>query len=183
MSSKTLIQPQPIPRLEAERLVLRAFDKSDFDAHLAIMSRPEVNRFLGPPMTREGLWRRTVASVGMWTVLGFGGWIVERKADGKLIGNVGFFDARRDLEPDFRGAPEMGWIFDPEVHGHGLAGEACRTALDWLDRNLQPTPVWAIISPDNAPSRRLASRLGFVEVSETVYESEATLVLQRPERD
>ncbi len=34
---------------------------------------------------------------------------------------------------EFGGEPEMGWIFVHEVHGQGMAGEACRAALDWAD--------------------------------------------------
>ena len=76
----------------------------------------------------------------------------------------------------------MGWIFDVGVHGQGIASEACSAALDWLDAKLPPTPVWAIIAPDNQPSRRLAQKLGFEELDETSYKDERTLVLRRPPR-
>ena len=74
----------------------------------------------------------------------------------------------------------MGWIFATETHGQGLAGEACRAVLDWAERNLDPTPIWAIIAPANEPSIRLAERLGFERLGETPYNSEPTLVLKRP---
>ncbi|MDQ3144164.1 MAG: GNAT family N-acetyltransferase [Pseudomonadota bacterium] len=170
------------PPLETERLVLRRFETSDFDAHLAIMAEPEVHRHLGPPMSREDLWRRTIGGVGMWIVLGFGGWMVLRKDDGTLIGNVGFFDARRDLDPDFGGAPEMGWIFSAAARGQGLAREACDAALGWLDANLQPTPVWAIIEPSNEASFKLAARLGFERLSDSIYHDEPIAVLKRAAR-
>jgi RimJ/RimL family protein N-acetyltransferase len=170
------------PRLETERLILRAFAKADFDAHMAIMARPEVTRFLGPRLSREDLWRRIVSSVGMWTVVGFGGWMVETKADGRLVGNAGLFDARRDLLPDFGGEPEMGWIFDPSVHSQGIAREACDAVLAWAGRNLPPTPVWAIISPGNDASFRLAERLGFERLDDSVYHDEPIAILRRPAR-
>ncbi len=170
------------PTLETERLVLRRFEADDFDAHLAIMAEPAVHRHLGPPMSREDLWRRTIGAVGMWTVLGFGGWMVLRKADDALIGNVGFFDARRQLNSDFGGAPEMGWIFSPTVHGQGLAREACDAALGWLDANLLPTPVWAIIEPGNTASFKLAARLGFERLANSIYHDEPIAVLRRPAR-
>ena len=90
---------------------------------------------------------------------------------------VAFF---RALDPDFGDTPEMGWIFATETHGQGLAGEACRAVLDWADANLQPTPIWAIISPDNAPSIRLAERLGFEHRNRSTYHDEPILVLKRP---
>jgi RimJ/RimL family protein N-acetyltransferase len=113
-------------------------------------------------------------------LLGFGGWAVTRKSDRKLIGMVGLFNAWRALEPEFGEQPEMGWIFAAETHGQGIASEACLSALQWAETNLEPTPVWAIIAPSNAPSFRLAERLGFVQVGEVLYDEEPTAVLQRP---
>ena len=74
----------------------------------------------------------------------------------------------------------MGWIFATEVHGQGIAGEACRAVLDWADAQLAPTPIWAIISPGNAPSFKLAERLGFERSRDSVYHDEPIAVLKRP---
>jgi RimJ/RimL family protein N-acetyltransferase len=168
------------PVLETERLILRPFRADDFDAHFAILTHPEVQRHLGPALSREDLWRRSVASVGMWSVVGFGAWMVIDRTTGRLIGNTGFFDARRDLQPDFAGAPEMGWIFDPQVHGQGIAREACSAALAWADANLQPTPIWAIVDPNNERSLRFGSSFGFKRLADSVYNGEPIAILKRP---
>ena len=145
------------------------------------MHQPEVHRHFGPtPIGEEELWRRMAAGVGSWPLIGSGSWAVERKEDGALVGNVGLFNSWRALEPVFGEEPEMGWIFSTEVHGLGMAGEACRAALDWAESNLDPTPVWAIISPANEPSLRLASKLGFAVLHDTTYNDEAITVLKRP---
>ena len=83
-------------------------------------------------------------------------------------------------EPGFGEEPEMGWIFDTETHGQGIASEACLAALGWAKDNLAPTPLWAIIAPENEPSLKLAGRLGFERVSEVVYHDSPTVVLRRP---
>ena len=169
------------PRIETERLVLRHWRKADFRPYHAILQQPEVHRHFGPnPMSAEECWRRLAASAGMWQLNGFGTWGVERKSDGKLIGNAGIFTAWRDLEPEFGEEPEMGWIFAAETHGQGLAFEACRAVLDWAHANVEPTPIWAIIAPANEPSIRLAERLGFERLGETDYHGDPTLVLKRP---
>jgi RimJ/RimL family protein N-acetyltransferase len=169
------------PRIETDRLVLRPWRREDFRPYHAILQEPAVHRHFGPePMGQEECWRRLSASVGMWALLGFGGWAAERKADGKLVGSLSLFNAWRAFEPEFGDEPEMGWIFATETHGQGLAGEACRAALDWAESALDPTPVWAIIAPANAPSIRLAERLGFEALGETLYNDEPTLVLKRP---
>jgi len=169
------------PRIETERLVLRPWRKDDFRPYHAILQQPDVHRHFGPqPMGVEECWRRLMAAVGGWQLNGFGTWAVERKADQKLIGNVGLFTAWRDLEPQFGEEPEMGWIMDSETHGRGLALEACRAALDWAEATLDPVPVWAIVAPANEPSLKLAERLGFERIHETQYHGDPTVVLRRP---
>jgi RimJ/RimL family protein N-acetyltransferase len=169
------------PRIETERLVLRAWRKDDFRPYHALIQHPAVHRHFGPdPMGLEECWRRVTAAAGGWQFNGFGTWVVERKADGKLLGNVGLFTAWRDLEPEFGEEPEMGWIMAAETHGQGLASEAGRAAIQWAEANLDPTPIWAIIAPANEPSLKLAERLGFERVHETSYQGDPTLVLKRP---
>ena len=75
----------------------------------------------------------------------------------------------------------MGWIFATDQStGRGIAGEACRAVLDWADAHLQPTPIWAIISPANAPSFKLAERLGFERFArQPSITTSRSLVLQR----
>ena len=171
------------PTLETERLVLRQYRKSDFPAHHAIVGDPAVMNQLGvSALGREEAWRRVAASVGMWELMGFGGWAVIRKADHKLVGMVSLFNAWRALDPQFGEQPEMGWIFATEVHGRGIAGEACRGVLDWADAHLAPTPIWAIISPGNDASFKLAERLGFERLPDSVYHDEVIAVLKRSSR-
>ena len=167
----------PAPTLRTERLILRGFVAEDFAAHEAIMAQPEVMEFLGPPMSREDHWRRIISNVGQWIVCGYGGWLVEY--DGRIVGNCGFFDAKRGLDPNFDGQPEMGWIFGREVHGQGIAGEACRAAIEWADGYLK-RDIWAIISPGNDASFRLAERLGFAIVGRSTYHDDEIDVLKRP---
>jgi RimJ/RimL family protein N-acetyltransferase len=169
------------PRIETERLVLRPWRKDDFRPYHAILSQPEVHKHFGPtPMNAEEAWRRLTSFVGGWQFLGFGMWAVEEKAGGRLVGIVGLFNAWRGLDPEFGEEPEMGWIMAAETHGKGMALEACRAVLEWAHANLAPTPLWAIIAPANAPSIRLAEKLGFEVVGETPYHGDTTLVLKRP---
>ncbi len=169
------------PTLETERLRLRAWRRDDRTAYFDILQEPAVFRHFGPePMGMEECWRRLMAASGGWQLNGFGGWAVERKSDGRLLGMTALFTAWRDLEPQFGEEPEMGWIFASEAHGKGLASEACRTVLDWAEATLDPTPIWAIIAPANEPSLKLAAKLGFERIHETPYHKDPTIVLKRP---
>ena len=168
------------PVIETERLRLRPWRKEDFRPYHALLQHPDVHRHFGPePMGEEEAWRRLAAAVGMWDLIGFGGWAVIRMSDERLVGMLSLFNAWRALEPVFGEEPEMGWIFAHDVHGQGMAGEACRAVLEWAESNLDPTPIWAIIAPANEPSLKLAAKLGFERVDETSYHDDPTVVLKR----
>ncbi len=169
------------PVIETDRLRLRPWRKDDFRPYHSLLQHPEVYRHFGPnPMGQEECWRRLAASIGMWDLLGFGGWAVERSSDDRLIGTLSLFNAWRDLNPVFGDEPEMGWIFSHEVHGQGMAGEACRAVLGWAEASLPPTQIWAIIAPENEPSLKLAAKLGFERIGDSLYNDEPTVVLKRP---
>ena len=168
------------PLVETERLVLRDFRLSDLDAHAATLGNRDVVRHLGgQPFDREDSLRRLTMAAGQWPLQGIGYWAVERKSDGRLVGQVGFADFQRNMKPDIAGLPEMGWIFDPVVHGQGIAGEAARAALAWIDEQVAPPQVPAIISIENAKSMRLAERLGFVREPDAVYRDELIALFRR----
>jgi len=158
------------PRIETDRLVLRALRAEDLDPLWAIWSNEEVVRFLGGnPLSREETWRRTLAACGQWPVAGFGYWIVELKADQRVVGQLGFADFKRDMEPRLEGLPELGYVFDTSVQGQGLAFEGCKAALEWANSELDASSYPAIISPENNASIRLAERLGFVREPDAIY--------------
>jgi RimJ/RimL family protein N-acetyltransferase len=118
-------------------------------------------------------------SCGLWPMLGYGYWAVERKQEGDLIGQVGFADFKRELRPSIEGLPEMGWIFAPHVHGEGYAREAVSAGLRWADANLAGREIPAIIDPGNAPSIRLAQRVGFEGPEEALYRGAPILLFRR----
>jgi RimJ/RimL family protein N-acetyltransferase len=172
---------QSAPTLETERLILRDFRKEDLDAHAATLGDDEVMRHIGgKPLNREDSWRRLLSGVGMWSLIGMGPWAVELKAEGRMVGHCGFFQFERDMEPLILGEPEMGWIFDSSVHGQGVAFEACSTALKWAEKAIRAPSYPAIIDLENAPSIKLAERLGFVRQPDAVYRAAAIAFFRRP---
>ena len=146
-----------------------------------MLGDPRVMHHLtGDGIAREDAWRRLLQGPGLWAMLGYGYWSVERRSDGRYIGQLGFADFKREMEPSLDGLPEMGWLFAAEVHGQGFALEGVTAALRWADEALKAREIVAIISPDNAPSIRLAERTGFARAEQTIYKSGATLVFRRP---
>jgi RimJ/RimL family protein N-acetyltransferase len=171
------------PLIKTERLTLRHFRTDDLDAFAETMADPEVVRHLGAePNDREDAWRKLLTGAGFWSLMGIGMWAVERRTDSQLIGHVGFFDFQRDMRPSISGEPEMGWIFNPRAHGQGFATEACQAALDWFGRTQPPASIPAIIALENAPSMRLAERLGFERQPDATYRNEPIALFRRAAR-
>jgi RimJ/RimL family protein N-acetyltransferase len=169
-----------VPLIETERLRLRGFRESDLGAWSKVMGDSGVVRFLGGTIfSREDVWRRLAMSCGLWDLLGYGYWAVERKAEGDLVGQVGFADFKRDLQPSIEGLPEMGWIFAPHAQGQGYAFEAVGAALAWADRALATPEIPAIIDPINFASIRLAERAGFASREDAIYRGEPILLFRR----
>ena len=171
------------PTLETERLILRDFRKDDLDAHAATLGDEVVMRHIGgKPLNREDSWRRLLSGVGMWSLIGMGPWAVELKTDGRMVGHCGFFQFERDMNPLILGEPEMGWIFDTSVHRQGIAFEACSAAVSWAEDAIAAASYPAIIDLDNAPSMKLAEKLGFVRQADAVYRDSPIAFFRRPGR-
>jgi len=159
---------------------LRAVRAGDADAHWAMLADPKVMAFVhSDPLGREDAWRRLLAAPGMWPMVGYGYWVIERKADGRFIGQLGFAQFRRDMEPSLDGLPEMGWMLCSDVHGQGYAGEAAIVALGWADRALAGQQIVAIIAEGNERSMRLAERLGFRRAERSVHKGDDVLIFRR----
>lgn len=165
------------PVLETDRLLLRGQQVGDLDAFAALWGDPEVTRYIGgKPASREEAWSRLLRNIGHWEEIGFGPWMVCDKRTGQLVGDIGFGNFQRAIDPPFGDTPEIGWVMSPAAHGKGYASEAVAAALAWGDANFENRRTVCIIDPANAPSLRLAERMGFKEFARTEYRSEIVLL-------
>lgn len=169
-----------VPVIETERLILRGRRLSDFPAYAGMWRDPAVVRFIsGKPLTREEAWTKFTRMAGCWAINGYGFWTIEEKATGAFIGEAGAADFKRDLEPSLDGKPEFGWGLIPSAQGKGYASEALAAALSWARGNLEAETFCCIISPDNAPSIRVAEKAGFVKSGEAPYHGEPVAIFER----
>ncbi|MCO4317085.1 GNAT family N-acetyltransferase [Phyllobacterium sp. 21LDTY02-6] len=169
------------PIIETERLVLRGHRRDDLERLHELWSHPVVYRHIsGEPSSPERSWGRLLQYIGMWQAIGYGFWAMEEKATGRYIGDAGFADFNRVMEPAFGEVPEMGWVVSPEVHGKGYAVEALTKMLEWGKANLAARSARCIISPDNSASIKLARRCGFEPIAETNYLGEPVQLFERP---
>jgi RimJ/RimL family protein N-acetyltransferase len=109
---------------------------------------------------------------------------VEEKASGKFVGEMGFSDWKREINPSLNGVPELGWVLATRVHGKAYATEAALAAIAWGDANItsaQPSlgRTVCIIHPEHSGSIRVAEKCGFKEVVRTTYKEEPTVLFAR----
>ena len=166
-------------RIETDRLTLSRHRLDDFTDSLSMWSDPEIARHIsGRPSTAEEVWSRLLRYVGHWQALGSGYWLIREKDTGRFVGEIGFADFKREIDPPFDGAPEMGWALCSWAQGRGYAFEALNAALDWGRARFDGAHVVCMISPLNAPSIRLAERAGFRRYAETDYKGSPTLLFR-----
>ena len=141
---------------------------------------PAVTRYIGgKPLTEEESWTKFIRYPGHWALMGFGYWAVEEKETGKFVGEIGFADFKREIEPSLKGVPEIGWVLVSEAQGKGYATEAVRAAVAWGDQHFGKVRTACIIHPENVASIRVAGKCGYGEPQKALYKGHETLMFVR----
>ena len=145
--------------IKTRRLVLRPYVESDLDALAEIQAREDVTRYLyWGPRTREQAEESLRTKIGQ-TSLGKQGdalsLAVTLADSGVLIGDVILF-----WRSEEHSGGEIGYVFHPDHHGNGYAGEAAIQLLRLGFDGLGLHRVVARLDADNRASGRLLERLG-----------------------
>lgn len=169
-----------IPILETPRLRLRGHRLTDYPSLIALWGDPRVTQYIGAkPLSPEKAWVRLLRYVGHWSLMGFGYWVIEEKSTGGFLGEGGFQENQRDIEPSLKGMLETGWVLQPAAHGKGYATEAVLAMHAWKDANLPGKKVCCIIDEPNLPSLRVAEKCGYREAARARYHGASVIVLFR----
>lgn len=146
-----------LPRLETERLVLRAPGIADFEGYTEATRGAE---WLDGADERHAQWLDWCEMVASWLMRGHGLLSVEARPGvwgdlpgGTLLGFVALTHEYGDPEA------ELGWMLRPAARRRGVATEAAAALRD-LARNEGLVPLVSYIDPANAASARVARRLG-----------------------
>lgn len=154
--------------VRTERLLLRRMAPADAAAMWAYRRRDEVTRWVTSRPVDEAAW-----------IAGSGAMLRDQlvlELEGRVVGDVmvRVEDAWAQREVAHLAAgtqAELGWTLDPAVGGRGLATEAVREALRIAFEGLGVRRVVANAFADNAPSLRLAERVGMRRESYAVADS------------
>ena len=142
-----------VPKLETDRLILRAPQREDWPAYAAFMETPAAAFFKGHGRPTEA-WRSFGVVLWHWIDLGYGPFAVTMKGDDTCIGLVG------PKYPPGWPEGEITWIVFASAEGNGFATEATRAALGFAAGNLGWTAAVSYIDTPNLRSIALAERLG-----------------------
>lgn len=169
------------PRLETDRLILRAHTLDDLDDCEEMWSDEAVVRHIsGKAYNPEEVWGRMLKYRGHWPLMGYGFWMLEAKDSGRFLGEAGFMDFHREIEPSIEGEPEIGWALAVWAQGRGVATEVVKHLTEWSDENLDSERTVCMITPENTPSIRLAEKCGYKEFAKSFYREEPVFLFERP---
>lgn len=144
--------------LPTERLLLRRSRPGDAETISAYRSDPDVHRYQGWERTDADGIRAEIEEMAARAPGEPGGWVqlsVEERRGGRLVGDVGL--SAVDGEP---GVIKIGYTVAPAFQGRGYATEAVRALVDYAFEALGADVVRAHASAENAPSIRVAEKVG-----------------------
>lgn len=143
--------------IDTDRLSIREMEaERDLDFVAALLAHPEVMRYWPAPLTREEAIAWIDKQLGRYARNGFGYWLVSLKDSGAPIGQAGLMTIEIDDEPEVG----LGYIIHVDHWGKGYATEAAAVCLDHGFRTLGLKCIVAPVRSDNAPSIRVAEKIG-----------------------
>jgi len=147
-----------MPILQTERLRLREATPADAAFVLRLINEPGWLTYIADPGVRtlpQALEWMESRLFKAYRELGHGFWLVERKADGVLVGLCGLF--RRPV----LAGPDLGYALLAEHEGQGYALEAAQGCVAHARDALGWPRLLAITSAQNPKSHALLRKLGF----------------------
>ena len=155
--------------IETARLILRDWTEGDVEPFVRHTHTPAVMRWLGGIWSDEQM-SASIARIMRWQEdRGFTFWIVERKADGEVLGFCGIKIADTPGSP-IEGLHEIGWRLREDAWGQGYAKEAAIASLEHAFERIGADRVTAITFQGNEPSWGLMERLGMTRRPELDYD-------------
>jgi len=114
-------------------------------------------------------WRMFNGTQGAWIVDGVGQWAIEERASSQFVGIAGALHREPGSGPNDEGDVELAWTLVREHRGKGFATEAMRAIVAYLVDVVKPARILAHVDATNAPSMRVADKLGMRYVGDVPF--------------
>lgn len=144
--------------IETPRLRLRDWTENDLTAFTRLNADPRVMEYFLHPLDERQSRELYLGIRAEIDRKGYGGWVVERKEDGRFLGFTGFHEV--SFEAFFTPAVEIAWRLCYEAWGHGYAPEAASACLAYGREVLGFREVCAFTALANRRSQRVMQKIG-----------------------
>jgi [ribosomal protein S5]-alanine N-acetyltransferase len=150
----------PFQNLESDRLLLRQISNEDVNEVFALRSNKDTMKYIPRPLCLniedalshiKMIQDKTESNEGI-------NWAVTLKGSPKLIGIAGHYRIKWE---DFRS--EVGYMFLPEFHGHGIATETVSLLVKFGFEQMKMHSLEGVIDPENVASARVLEKNGFIQ--------------------
>jgi ribosomal-protein-alanine N-acetyltransferase len=150
--------------LQTPRLAFRCWRAADDALALSLWQDADVMRYIGGPMTDAEVQARLQAEMDRQNHFGFQYWPMFLRETGAFAGCCG-------LKPfhDEAGVMEMGIHVARALWGARLGEEATRAIIAYAFSNVGARALTAAHHPENANSKALLLRLGFVYTHDEIW--------------
>ena len=143
--------------IETERLILREFVASDFEAVYDFGSNKEVQKYTGDTLV-DSLEDAKELIKNVWLndykTYGYGRWATIYKPTDKLIGFAGL-----KYLPEFH-ETDIGFRFLPQYWGKGIATEVSKEIITYGFEQLHLKRIIGIAMPENVGSSKVLEKIG-----------------------
>ena len=146
-----------MPKLETERLKLRAIKRSDIDDIYEYSNNPQTSQYLlwSPHQSIYTTQEFVDIIISKYKSREYHDWAIVLKKSNKMIGTCGF--TRIDAETRI---VELGYVLNPSYWGNGYATEAVNIVLDFAFNELDANRVEAKFIQGNDASLAVMKKVG-----------------------
>ncbi|WP_316570143.1 GNAT family N-acetyltransferase [Neobacillus sp. YIM B06451] len=142
--------------LETERLKFRQMEHNDIELLMEIFADPIAMQYYPSTYSREAAMKWINWNIQSYEKHGTGLWICELKENDLFVGQCGIIPQIVDGQAEM----EIGYLLVRKCWGQGFATEAARGLLEFGFNELGLTRIIATIYHKNAPSIKVAERIG-----------------------
>ncbi len=168
------------PTIETQRLILRPHVLEDFEACCFLASDADAQHlYPHRSLNRERVWHRLLGMLGHWAVMDYGLLLMQQRATGRVVGEVGYAQSLRGLGPDFDIWPELSWMVTSDARGHGYPTEAALVIQKWLDDLFAFERTVCMVDPHQEAPLKTAQKLGFHPYDHAEYNGRPVTKLRR----
>ena len=162
-----------MPTIETERLILRDFVPSDWDALNAFLSNPAVTQYMHFSSWDEQRRRQWLASLVQQAAnpdRDAYNWAIILRSNGQLIGWLIIGRSRQAIQEGMRDCG-CGYALDQHYWGHGYMPEALQAAFAYAFTMLGTQRIHTECERENTASARVMQKSG-MHYEETVYDDD-----------